>query len=132
MDRRLFTVAEANKALTELRPLAEEMVRRRQGLAEAEERHAAVQEHVAGNGAGLDPRKLAALHALTRREGEALARCVDRIQARGVLVKDLDTGLLDFPARRGGEDVLLCWRPGEPDVAWWHGEDEGFADRKPL
>jgi hypothetical protein len=50
----------------------------------------------------------------------------------GVLVKDLDRGLVDFPALRGDEEVLLCWEVGEDEVAYWHGVDEGFAGRKPL
>ena len=49
-----------------------------------------------------------------------------------MLVKDLDTGLVDFPALHEGEEVLLCWQLGEDEVAHWHGVDEGFAGRKPL
>jgi hypothetical protein len=48
------------------------------------------------------------------------------------VLKDLDAGLLDFPAVREGEDVLLCWHVGEPAVAYWHGLEEGFAGRKPV
>ncbi|MBD0349124.1 MAG: DUF2203 domain-containing protein [Thermoleophilia bacterium] len=132
MVRRSFTVAEANEALGVLRPVAEEMVRRRRALVEAESRLSELGAHIAGNGAGLDPRELAALDATARNEGEALARCIARIEERGVLIKDLDAGLLDFPAQHGGDEVLLCWRVGEPKVAWWHGLDEGFAGRKPL
>ena len=47
-------------------------------------------------------------------------------------MKDLDDGLVDFPARRGGEDVLLCWRLGEDAIEFWHGLDEGFSGRRPL
>ena len=53
-------------------------------------------------------------------------------QALGVLVKDLDRGLVDFPALRDGEEVLLCWQVGEGEIAYWHGLEEGFAGRKPL
>jgi hypothetical protein len=49
-----------------------------------------------------------------------------------VQVKDLDRGLVDFPALHDGEEVLLCWQVGEDEVAYWHGVDEGFAGRKPL
>jgi len=61
-----------------------------------------------------------------------VAGCVDRLEQLGVLVKDLDSGLVDFPALRHGEEVLLCWQVGEDDVAYWHGVEEGFAGRKPL
>jgi hypothetical protein len=47
-------------------------------------------------------------------------------------VKDPRIALLDFPALREGEPVLLCWRLGEDEIGWWHGLDEGYAGRKPL
>ena len=56
------------------------------------------------------------------------------LEAAGVQVKDLDRGLVDFPARHpeSGDLVLLCWHLGEDRVAFWHGLDEGFVGRKPL
>jgi hypothetical protein len=57
---------------------------------------------------------------------------VRQLEHLGVLVKDLDRGLVDFPALREGEEVLLCWEVGEDEVAFWHGIEEGFAGRKPL
>ena len=61
-----------------------------------------------------------------------MAQAADRLQQLGVVVKDLDRGLVDFPALHNGEEVLLCWQVGEDEVAFWHGVDEGFAGRKPL
>ena len=57
---------------------------------------------------------------------------MEQIQAAGVLVKDLDQGLLDFPSLREGEEILLCWHVGEGDIKYWHGLEEGFAGRKPI
>jgi hypothetical protein len=64
---------------------------------------------------------------------------VDQMQAdvawldeRGIVLRDISTGLLDFPALVAGRQVWLCWRLGEDRVDWWHGTDEGFAGRKPL
>ena len=57
---------------------------------------------------------------------------VDRIQAQGVLVKDIDQGLLDFPARVQGRIVFLCWKHGEGEIAFWHDLESGFASRQPL
>ena len=54
------------------------------------------------------------------------------IDSIGVLVKDLEQGLLDFPSMMDGKPVLLCWKLGEPAIAHWHTEQEGFAGRKPL
>jgi hypothetical protein len=70
----------------------------------------------------------------TQREkvAEQLTRTVDEIQQTGCLVKDLDTGLVDFPSLRGGEKVYLCWKLGEARIGYWHGIEEGFAGRKPL
>ena len=63
---------------------------------------------------------------------EQLSQTVDEIQETGCLVKDLDTGLVDFPSLRGGEKVYLCWKLGEERIGYWHGIEEGFAGRKPL
>ena len=54
------------------------------------------------------------------------------IDAAGVQVKDLDVGLLDFPCELEDRVILLCWKLGEPKIAHWHGEDEGFAGREPI
>ncbi len=54
------------------------------------------------------------------------------IEAMGVQVKDLDTGLLDFPCVVDEQTILLCWKYGEKELAFWHGTEEGFAGRKPI
>jgi hypothetical protein len=61
-----------------------------------------------------------------------LVEIVDRIQEAGVVVKDLDVGLVDFPSMLEGEEIYLCWKLGEEHIAFWHGIDEGFTGRKPL
>jgi hypothetical protein len=130
--RRYFTVEEANDALEELRPVAEQMVARRRDLAEAQSHRATLGAQVGTNGGDLTPSDFAEADAELERAASALARCVERIQTAGVLVKDLDRGLLDFPALRDGEEILLCWHVGEDEIRYWHGVDEGFAGRKPL
>jgi hypothetical protein len=129
---RLFTIREANEALETIRPLAEQMVRLRQSLRALEEEHGELAAAAAGNGSGFDPRAAEARAETIRRQQAELAECVARIQAAGVQVKDLDTGLLDFPSRRGEDVVLLCWKVGEPEIGWWHTLEDGFAGRKPL
>jgi hypothetical protein len=59
-------------------------------------------------------------------------REVERITGEGVILRDAETGLLDFPSRREGEQVFLCWRPDEAAVGFFHGPDTGFAGRRPL
>jgi hypothetical protein len=57
---------------------------------------------------------------------------IAEIDSIGVQVKDLDTGLLDFPCRVDDQVVLLCWRMGEPAIEHWHSTDSGFKDRQPV
>lgn len=63
---------------------------------------------------------------------EHLVEIVNRIQDSGVVVKDLDVGLVDFPSLVDGEEIYLCWKLGEDHIAFWHRIDEGFAGRKPI
>ena len=132
MEERYFTVEEANEALAEVRPLTEELVAHRRALVELQERQAAVTTRIAGNGGNVEPSELQEVQDRLDEEVAGIARCVARIHELGALVKDLDDGLVDFPARRGDEDVLLCWRLGEPEIEFWHGLDEGFSGRRPL
>jgi hypothetical protein len=130
--QRIFTPDEANAALTELRPLIEEMVAAKRALDEAQERAEEVSTRISGNGGGLPPAELAEVHDLVSRRATALARALEQIQSLGVVVKDLDSGLVDFPSVRDGEDVLLCWQLGEDEVAFWHRYEDGYAGRRPI
>jgi hypothetical protein len=115
-----------------VRPLTEELVRHRRALVKLQERQAAVTSRIAGNGGNVEPHELEDVQERLDQEVAGIARCVARIHEVGALVKDLDAGLVDFPAMRGGEEILLCWRLGEAEVGFWHGLDEGFSGRKPL
>jgi hypothetical protein len=132
MPRRYFTPEEANALLDEVRPAAEALVAHRRAMTVAAGRRARLVQRIAGNGGDFDPQEPRALEEQFEREGQAVARCVERLERLGVLVKDLDRGLVDFPALREEEEVLLCWQVGEDEVAFWHGLEEGFAGRKPL
>ena len=70
--------------------------------------------------------------ALFRGFYEALSDEIEKIRALGGEVKDLETGLVDFPARRRDEEILLCWRLGEKTVGYWHSVEGGFAGRRPI
>jgi hypothetical protein len=76
--------------------------------------------------------KLAATREQRTKLVSQLQEAINQIQETGCLVKDLDEGLVDFPALREGEEVYLCWKLGEERIAYWHGVEEGFAGRKPL
>jgi hypothetical protein len=127
-----FTLEEANEALSEVRPLTEELVGHRRALVELQERQVALTTRIAGNGGNVEPHELEEVQEQLDEEVAGIAKCVAQIHELGALVKDLDDGLVDFPARRDDEEILLCWRLGEDTIAFWHGLDEGFSGRKPL
>ena len=132
MAERHFTPEEANALLEQVRPVAESLVAHRRAFTVAAARRARLTQRISGNGGDFDPQEPSELDEQLQREAEAVARSVEKLQGLGVLVKDLDRGLVDFPALRHGEEVLLCWQVGEGEVAFWHGLEEGFAGRKPL
>lgn len=115
-----------------MRPAAERLVDVRARMRELEHAQSSLLGAIAGNGGGYSGADLAA----TRAELESLARvavaCADRLDDLGVVLKDPDTGLLDFVSERDGEIVLLCWHVGEESVAFWHSPQDGFAGRKPI
>ena len=128
----MFTLEEANAALTELRPIVERMVQHRRNLTAAQVRQAELVTRIAGNGGDMVPSDLHDLAATIQREADAISDCAEQIDQAGAQVKSLEEGLLDFPAKRGKEDVLLCWKLGEDEIRFWHGTDEGFSARKPV
>jgi hypothetical protein len=129
---RVFTLEEANAALTELRPIVERMVQHRRNLTAAQVRQAELVTRIAGNGGDMVPSDLHDLAETIQREADAISDCAEQIDQAGAQVKSLEEGLLDFPAKRGQEDVLLCWKLGEDEIRFWHGTDEGFSARKPV
>jgi hypothetical protein len=129
---RYFTLEQANEALDDVRPLAERMVAHRREVAVLLTRRAGLTSTIAGNGGDLDPGELARVEAEIAEEAKGVARCVNQIHGLGAQVKDADEGLVDFPALREGEEVLLCWKVGENEIAFWHGLEDGFAGRRPV
>jgi hypothetical protein len=127
-----FSPEEANAELEHVRPLVERMVEQRRAhvaaLAEQEE----LEARIRGNGGGIPPATLADATAAVEREARWLAHTVDEIAEHGAEVKDLDEGLIDFPALHGSETVLLCWKLGEDEIRYWHRVEDGFAGRRPV
>jgi hypothetical protein len=131
---RIFTQEEANDALEVVRPLVERLVDARRRFVHVAGRLERVEGRVAGNGGCLDPERVRELQEQAAEVGAEIALLVGELEAAGVQVKDLDQGLIDFPAHHpeSHETVLLCWHLGEEGVQYWHGVEEGFAGRKPL
>ena len=133
MAQRYFTSDEANELLPEVRTVAEELVEHRRAARAVASKRAHLVTRIAGNGGDFDPQEPRELEEDFERETAAMNEAVERLERLGVIVKDADRGLVDFPAlRESGEEVLLCWQVGEDEVAYWHGLEEGFAGRKPL
>jgi hypothetical protein len=129
---REFTLEEANAAVQELRPVVTRMVEHGRRLGEAQGAQRRLVTRIAGNGGDMQPSDLRELAEAIQREADAIGACAEEINAAGAQIKSLEEGLLDFPSRRDGELVLLCWKLGEDEIRYWHGVDEGFAGRKPL
>ena len=131
MPRR-FTPEDANAELAEIRPLVEQLVEHRREQRRLQAERQELSARIAGNGGGIDSEALAEFDKAERHERVEIVRRVNAIHQRGAIVKDLDTGLVDFPSVREGEEILLCWQLGEDEVAHWHGLEEGFAGRTRL
>lgn len=131
---RLFSEDEANEALEVVEPLVERLVAARGRFVSEGQRLAQLRRKVAGNGGGLEPSRVQEAQDAVEEVANEIGLLVADLEAAGVQVKDLDRGLVDFPARHpeSGDLVLLCWHLGEDRVAYWHGLEEGFAGRKPL
>jgi len=122
---RYFTLQEANETLDTIRPWMDEIQAIRQKiLANQPEAWPAI-ERSAGNGGNR------ALSNMVL-DFEKLDALVHRIQETGAILKDINMGLLDFPAMREGHEVYLCWQYGEGDIAYWHEVEAGYAGRQPI
>ena len=128
---RTFTLDEANALLPRLRELLGEMQEKKGALARAREELGEMVQLASGNGhlleAEVTAKRLEATGP-TDRLNELLAE----LNGMGCELKGLDEGLIDFRAEREGHTVYLCWKLGEPEIAYWHGLDTGFASRQPL
>lgn len=133
MSERTFTLDEAASLLPVLESLLRTAIAGKKLMEEVEAELQALGHRIFLNG-GM----FVDVVPLARRKGErakAEQRAKDalaEIDAIGVQVKDLDIGLLDFPAEVDGQIILLCWKLGEESIAHWHGTQEGFAGRKPI
>ena len=122
---RYFTLDEASATLAVIRPLLAEILEIRQAILEKQPEVWPVLAKAAGNGGSQAANQV-------ELEFHRLNQLVHRVQATGAVLKDLDQGLIDFPALRDGRDVYLCWKFGEDQIRYWHDLDSGFAGRQPL
>jgi hypothetical protein len=126
---RLFTVAEANACVPRLSLLVERL---QLGAMRLEEERRALARERGVEPDDVDTEALLRARAEARLIVEELDAVVHEIEETGAQLKDVRLGLLDFPGEVQGEVVCLCWQFGEPEVAFWHREADGFAGRRPL
>ena len=132
-QERRFTLEEAQQLLdSELRALAERMVEERAKSRDLESRWRKLVIAIGSNGGNMERPEVRDLQAGVEASHAELEEIVGRFTAEGVQVKDMDRGLIDFPAWVGDQDALLCWHVGEERIAFWHSPEDGFAGRKPL
>ena len=122
---KLFTVEEANSLLPRLRKLLADVSLHRGALRERAAHLEPILRAAGANGGG----RVGCEYGV---EAYKLYLAIERIRELGVVLKDLDVGLLDFPHERGGRVVFLCWHPPEERVEYWHDLDAGYAGRQPL
>lgn len=125
----LFTVAQTNAVVATIEPMLGRMTTAARRLAMAKARLDELTEAMRANGSG---REAAALQEEIEDLVSELHDVVGALEEAGVEVKDVEGGIVDFPARHQGRVVLLCYRPGEGEVRCWHEVDDGFAGRQPI
>lgn len=124
VHERHYTVEEANALLPRVKPLLQRLRDERDLLADSDA-HEQLSDAAPTNGGGEPGRQV----------GEAfleVRRLLGALQEAGILVRDIDRGLIDFPAIRGGREVYLCWELGEDSVDHWHDLDAGYRGRQRL
>jgi hypothetical protein len=121
---RHFTPEEANALLPRLKPLLRQLRDAKDELTDAEA-HELLSEAAPGNGGGEQGRQVGVAFLEVR-------RLLQTLEEGGIVLKDIDRGLVDFPAMLEGHEVFLCWELGEDEVAHWHELEAGYRGRQPL
>jgi hypothetical protein len=121
MDKR-YTVDEATALLPFLAPTLVEL---REKFEEADRIRTEIEKVAATNGGSPERDEWSRILA-------RVSELIDRITEWELQLRDISTGLVDFPGVLRGDDVYLCWRLGEPEVAYYHSADDGFAGRRPI
>jgi hypothetical protein len=121
---RHFRLEEANAALPVVKPLLQKLRDARDLLTDSDA-HTLLADAAPRNGGGEAGRQV----------GEGfleVRRLLGVLEEAGIVIRDVDRGLIDFPTIRGGREVYLCWELGEDEIAYWHELDSGYRGRQPL
>jgi hypothetical protein len=132
-EPKLFSLLEAERARRKVEPLLIEAMESHRQMEELDVKLSAIANRIlVMGGVTIDYDVAARMRSDHNRTITKVKDALDQIHATGCLVKDLETGLVDFPAVLKNEEVYLCWRLGEDRIRFYHRQDEGFANRKPI
>ena len=126
---RYFGLDEANALVSEVRPVLEALRDDRERVAEAQ---AWIQRERENNGSGEHAEELAEREQEIRDIVQRMQQAVIQVDDWGITLREISSGLIDFPALANGRPIWLCWRLGEGDIEWWHETNVGFDGRQPL
>jgi hypothetical protein len=132
MRNRLFTLEEANALLPWLEEQFVRMMPRRDELAARQEQLIDLLRRRRSNGHSSSEDDIVETQRAVDRLTKELQDQLQEVSRRGILVRDLGRGLVDFPSRREGREVYLCWLRGEEQIGYWHDTNTGFASRQPI
>ena len=128
-----FTLSEAERLLSRVEPLLRSAIDLKGDLERAQSELTEYRERVAiMGGVNLDRSRVSEVRTRTETAAAHLRAAIEQVQSLGCVIKDLDSGLVDFPTLLRDDEVYLCWQLGEPGIGFWHGVDEGFRGRKPV
>ncbi len=126
---RYYRLDEANERLAELRPMLEKLRDDRNAVAELQQK---IRDVRSNNGSADHAAEIGRIEDEMRKIVGEMKDAVDQVDEWGVALRDIGTGLIDFPALANGRPIWLCWRLGEGDIGWWHEADSGFDSRRRL
>ena len=132
MTERYFTLEEANAQLPWLAATFARLDNLREELATGHNALLELLRQRSGNGATSNDQEIQAQQATVEDLTGQIQAELQQITERGIIVRDLERGLVDFLAHRDGQEIYLCWIMGEYQIHFWHGTNEGFGSRKRL
>jgi hypothetical protein len=129
---RFFDIDAANEALTEVAPLLATLADQRAELIRLRDRTLAAQTAPGGGPLDIDVEEAQRMRLRMQGIVDQMAAAVAQIDRLGITLRDIERGLIDFPALTAGRQVWLCWQLGEDSVEFWHELETGFGSRRPL
>jgi hypothetical protein len=128
--RTLYEVDGANRMLPLVRAIVGDVVAEFRRLRSAGREQRILESDTDGDGSSM--RRIHDLRVVVTECSTRVEGYLHELEELGLELRDLETGLVDFPTLMYGEPAFLCWKPGESEVLWWHAAGQGFADRQPI